>query len=144
MAAINKKYPTRANAIQTNCVITPYFEKKQGTLVPGCEVESTVWDTGATNTIISAAVIEALGLDPIEKSQIEGVGGIMESSVYKINIYMENNVEFIAINALSGDIGDYDLIIGMDIITLGDFVISNKDGKTWFAFRHPSTEHIEL
>ena len=49
----------------------------------------------------------------------------MESSVYKINIYLENNVEFIGIEALSGDIGDYDLIIGMDMITLGDFVISN-------------------
>ena len=144
MATINKKYTDRANAIQTNCVITPYFVKGKSTFVPGCEVESTVWDTGATNTIISAAVIEALGLKPIETSQIEGVGGIMESSVYKINIYLENNVEFTAIEALSGDIGDYDLIIGMDIITLGDFVISNKDGQTWFAFRHPSTEHIEL
>jgi len=144
MATINKKYQNRVNAIQTNCVITPYFEKGKSTLVPGCEVESTVWDTGATNTIISAAVIEALGLKPIETSQIEGVGGIIDSSVYKINIYLENNVEFTAIEALSGDIGDYDLIIGMDIITLGDFVISNKDGQTWFSFRHPSSEHIEL
>ena len=144
MATINKKYTDRANAIQTNCVITPYFVKGQSTFVPGCEVESTVWDTGATNTVISGQVIDALSLKPIEKSQIEGVGGIMDSSVYKINIYLENNVEFIGIEALSGDIGDYDLIIGMDMITLGDFVISNKDGETWFSFRHPSTEHIEL
>ncbi len=144
MATINKKYEYRVNAIQTNCVITPYFEKGHKGFVPGCEVESTVWDTGATNTVISAAVIEALNLKPIEKTQLEGVGGIMDSSVYKINIYLENNVEFIGIEALSGDIGDYDLIIGMDMITLGDFVLSNKDGKTWFAFRHPSTEHIEL
>ena len=144
MATINKKYPNRVNAIQTNCIITPYFEKGQGISIPGCEVESTVWDTGATNTVISGQVIDALGLEPIEKSQIEGVGGIMESSVYKINIYLENNVEFIGIEALSGDIGDYDLIIGMDMITLGDFVIINKDGKTWFSYRHPSTEHIEL
>ena len=35
---------------------------------------------------------------------------------------------------MSGDIGDYDVIIGMDIITLGDFVITNKDDQTWFAF----------
>lgn len=144
MATINKKYQYRVNAIQTNCVITPYFEKGHEALVPGCEVESTVWDTGATNTIISAAVIDALNLKPIEHTQLEGVGGIMDSSVYKINIYFENNVEFIGIEALSGDIGDYDLIVGMDMITLGDFVISNKDSKTWFAFRHPSTEHIEL
>lgn len=45
---------------------------------------------------------------------------------------------------MSGDIGDYDVIIGMDIITLGDFVITNKDDQTWFAFCYPSCEHIEF
>lgn len=45
---------------------------------------------------------------------------------------------------MSGDIGDYDVIIGMDIITLGDFVITNKDNQTWFAFRYPFSEHIEF
>ena len=45
---------------------------------------------------------------------------------------------------MSGDMGDYDVIIGMDIITLGDFVITNKDNQTWFAFRYPSSEHIEF
>ena len=45
---------------------------------------------------------------------------------------------------MSGDIGDYDVIIGMDIIILGDFVITNKDDQTWFAFRYPSSEYIEF
>ena len=94
MAKFSKKYSCRVNVIQTNCVVTPCFEKKDGMLVSGCEVESSVWDTGATNTIISTAVVEALGR--------------------------------------------------MDIITLGDFVISNKDNQTWFAFRYPSSDHIEF
>lgn len=68
----------------------------------------------------------------------------MDSNVYSINIYFENHLEFKSIEVLSGDIGDYDLIIGMDIIILGDFIISNKDGKTWFSFRYPSNEHIEF
>ena len=94
MAKISKKHSCRVNVIQTNCVVTPFFEKKDGMLVSGCEVEYSVWDTGATNTIISTAVVEALGR--------------------------------------------------MDIITLGDFVISNKDNQTWFAFRYPSSDHIEF
>ena len=144
MQKISKKHPCRVNAIQTDCVITPFFERKKGVLVSGCEVESTVWDTGATNTIISSAVIDALGLKPVRQTQIEGVGGCMDSSVYKINIYVDGCLEFTGIEALSGDIGDYDVIIGMDIITLGDFVITNKDDQTWFAFRYPSSEHIEF
>ena len=115
-------------------------------LIAGEELISwiTVWDTGATNTIISSAVIDALGLKPVRQTQIEGVGGCMDSSVYKINIYVDGCLEFTGIEALSGDIGDYDVIIGMDIITLGDFVITNKDDQTWFAFRYPSSEHIEF
>ena len=144
MQKISKKHPCRVNIIQTDCVITPFFERKKRVLVSGCEVESTVWDTGATNTIISSAVIDALGLKPVRQTQIEGVGGCMDSSVYKINIYVDGCLEFTGIEALSGDIGDYDVIIGMDIITLGNFVITNKDDQTWFAFRYPSSEHIEF
>ena len=89
MAKISKKHSCRVNVIQTNCVVTPFFEKKDGMLVSGCEVESSVWDTGATNTIISTAVVEALGLKPVSYTQIEGVGGIIDSSVYRINIYVD-------------------------------------------------------
>lgn len=85
-----------------------------------------------------------MGLKPVRQTQIEGVGGCMDSSVYKINIYVDGYLEFTGIEALSGDIGDYDVIIGMDIITLGDFVITNNDDQTWFAFRYPSSEHIEF
>jgi hypothetical protein len=35
------------------------------------------------------------------------------------------------------DNGEFELIIGMDIITLGDFAISNKDNKTTVSFRIP-------
>lgn len=144
MATISQKYPGRINAIQTNCIVTQSLAVSTDGKVHGCEVESTVWDTGATNTIISQEIVDILDLKPISKAKIEGVGGIVESAVYQINIYFANRMEFKSIEVLSGDIGDYDLIIGMDIITLGDFVLSNKDGKTWFSFRHPAKEHIEF
>jgi hypothetical protein len=35
---------------------------------------------------------------------------------------------------------DVDLLIGMDIIQLGDFSISNGAGKTLFTFAMPSFE----
>ena len=37
----------------------------------------------------------------------------------------------------------FDVLIGMDIITLGDFSITNVNGKTVFSFRIPSTETVD-
>jgi len=37
-----------------------------------------------------------------------------------------------------------DVLIGMDIITTGDFVITNKNWRTTFSFRIPSIEYIEF
>jgi hypothetical protein len=33
--------------------------------------------------------------------------------------------------------GDEDILIGMDIIGMGDFVVCNTDGKTSFSFAIP-------
>jgi hypothetical protein len=38
-------------------------------------------------------------------------------------------------------IGEIDLLIGMDIILLGDFSISNCGGKTLFSFAIPPFEN---
>lgn len=38
---------------------------------------------------------------------------------------------------------DTDFLIGMDIITLGDFAVTNVNGKTVFSFRYPSCEKID-
>lgn len=39
--------------------------------------------------------------------------------------------------------GDFGAIIGMDLIGLGDFAITNRSGKTWMSFRVPSIEAID-
>ena len=39
---------------------------------------------------------------------------------------------------------DFDVIIGMNVLTVGDFAISNYDGKTLLTFRAPSEERIDF
>ena len=36
------------------------------------------------------------------------------------------------------------VLIGMDIINLGDFAVTNKNGRTAFSFRTPSIEYIDF
>ena len=42
------------------------------------------------------------------------------------------------------DSEDYDMVIGMDVISKGDFAITNKNEKTTFSFRIPSKEEIDF
>ncbi|GMQ96553.1 MAG: hypothetical protein BMS9Abin15_0226 [Gammaproteobacteria bacterium] len=39
---------------------------------------------------------------------------------------------------------DVDVLIGMDIITLGDFAVTTYNGKTTFSFRMPSLTEIDF
>ena len=40
-------------------------------------------------------------------------------------------------------VGGFDSLIGMDIITLGDFTITNFKGKTCMSFRVPSQHEVD-
>ncbi len=129
MAVLNREFDSLVNVIQTDSIIMPSIDEitKSGQL-KYTQVSSMVWDTGATNTLISSQVVDALELVPLEESLVEGVGGIVKSLVYEISLYLANDIVFKNVKALCSDIGDYDLVVGMDIIAQGDFVVSNNQG----------------
>jgi hypothetical protein len=41
-------------------------------------------------------------------------------------------------------IGNFDVLIGMDIITLGDFAVTNPEDKTKLSYQMPSTHDIDF
>lgn len=63
---------------------------------------------------------------------------------YLVNIVLPNKVGVSQIRVAEGTIKDADALIGMDIIGLGDFAVTNKDDKTTFSFRMPSIECIDF
>ena len=56
---------------------------------------------------------------------------------------LPNNVGIAYVEVTEGDLMGEDVLIGMDIITRGDFAITNVGGKTTFSFRIPSVETID-
>ena len=62
----------------------------------------------------------------------------METCTYKIDICFDNGYRIQNLEVMSGDYSDYDVLIGMDVITQGDFFVSTVNGKTSFCFRIPS------
>ena len=67
-------------------------------------------------------------------------------STYFLHLLLPNNMRLFNWEVMefqySEDDG-CDLIIGMDIITQGDFAITHLDGNTLFSFRMPSAHSID-
>lgn len=133
----------RVNAIITEAYIFPAF--KEGEL-PALKfyTENAAWDTGAERTVIAPHVAEALGLESIGKVPLMGVGGDNEADVYKVAIALPDAKIYRDYFVYGIDIDNYEVLIGMDIISQSDFVITNADGRTMLSFRNPSKEHIRL
>lgn len=103
------------------------------------------WDTGATGTCISKELVSRLHLLPIGKVKVHTPSGMGTLNKYMVNLVLNNEVVFENWLVMDSEIGTQriDVLIGMDIISEGDFAISNIKGKTQFSFRIPSQEHVE-
>lgn len=116
----------------------------QGDTLPASEELAAVWDTGATSSVISQRVVDACGLKPISRAKVRGVSGVFETSVFLVGIYLPNGVAFGEVPVTLGECGDADVLVGMDIISLGDFAVTNLGGHTTFTFRIPSQSDIDF
>lgn len=103
-----------------------------------------VWDTGATNSVITQKIIDELELEFIGMTKVRSVSHVVNSEVYLVCIYLPNGVSIPNLRVTKGSLGDIDLLIGMDIIREGDFAITYNEGKTVFSFRMPPLIEIDF
>ncbi len=110
----------------------------------GAKKFTAIWDTGATGTVISQKVINECGLKPIGIAEVNTANKKRLSSVYFASIFLPNYVYFPQLRVIEGTISEGDVLIGMDIITRGDFAVTNSDGRTTFSYRWPSAKRIDF
>jgi hypothetical protein len=69
---------------------------------------------------------------------ISGIGGAVKANFTIMSIFLTYNlgIERCPVYVLDFP-GNADIIIGMDIIKMGDFAACNSDGKTSFSFVMP-------
>lgn len=104
-----------------------------------------IWDTGATGTCITEAVVNACQLQRVGMTDVHGAHGVARVPTYQINVLLPNGLMVRWIKATQAVLpGNFEMLIGMDIIGLGDFAVTNKDGKTTFSFRFPSMDCIDF
>lgn len=101
-----------------------------------------LWDTGATHTAVTRRVVEDLNLPPIGKVLAGHAQGESLVSTYAINCELPNDIGFPLLTVTESVLGgDIDVLIGMDIIGKGDFLLTNHNGATVFTFQTPSLGH---
>ena len=104
-----------------------------------------LWDTGSTMTVISDELADKLNLEPVGEMVADTAGGRYIAKKYVISLSLPNRLNIENVMISSGRLGKgIDILIGMDIITLGDFAITNYKNKTVFSFRFPSSEIIDF
>lgn len=136
--------PVEFHAFTTRCNgIAGSLRNTAGIESNGNRIEVTaLWDTGATNSCISHDVVQKLSLTPTGKITIQTPSGASVMDTFMVNVLLPNRVIIPDVVVCDSDIGaqGIGMLIGMDIIRLGDFAVSNYDGKTVFTFRLPSKQ----
>ena len=118
-----------------------YDTQKHIICPPMCEFKG-IFDTGATNSVISVNVVDKLGLKSVGREKVYHVGGVSYENVYLINVILPNNMIFVSLSVTEGMFSGFDVLIGMDVISKGDFAVTTSEGKTVFSFQVPSTNKI--
>lgn len=141
--AFTLKYGKREAQIITECFVSDAWDPKSGTTPPAPRKYRALWDTGATNTVITNKVATELGLPVRGTSMVGHAQGSGIANNYLVNIVLPNKVGVSYLRVSEGILGDIDVLIGMDIISGGDFAITNVGGRTTFSFRMPSVKEID-
>ncbi|MCF0184148.1 MAG: aspartyl protease family protein [Bacteroidaceae bacterium] len=146
MGVYTKQYDTRVKKLTSECSIYPTFDLDTIKALPkGFKSINAVWDTGADLTCIHPRIVKELGLEPYGQIEIEGYGGVEIDNTYAVHLKLPTNDWVFCVEAsASENLKSFDIVIGMDVIGHGDFCFTNKDDKSCFSFRIPSTEHIIL
>ncbi len=104
-----------------------------------------IWDTGASGSAITTKTVKQLGLTPTGMAQVHTANGVATQNTYTIDIGLPNKVlvQGIIATEVPALSSGCDALIGMDVITLGDFSITNHNNSTCMSFRTPSSHEID-
>jgi predicted aspartyl protease len=104
-------------------------------------------DTGATNTAISNTLAASLKLSIVDQCSVKAAGGTHRSNIYLIDVLLRDMIKFTNIRATEFVKTDdqFDIILGMDVLMLGDLALTNHNHQTFLSFKvPPGAEHIDF
>ena len=138
------QYDRRVTEIITEIYISVAFDPSKPPF-PKPNKFYALWDTGASGSVVSQKVVKDCNLKPTGMVKSLTANGIRHSNTYLVNTGLPNKVAMAELRVTDGNLlGNFDVLIGMDIIGRGDFAITNKDNKTLVSYRFPSLAKIDF
>jgi predicted aspartyl protease len=133
-----------------HATLSYYFENRQDKLIIPVQIHSVpfnsmrsvsanaLWDTGAMMSAITPEIMSKLKAPPVDRKTIAAIHTTAEVDIVVITLELPNRVIKKTIRvAVCNITSSAEMIIGMDIISLGDFALSNGDNQTLFSFAAP-------
>jgi hypothetical protein len=97
-----------------------------------------LWDTGAVRSAITPEVMQRLNLAAIDNIAISSANSTSRVDVTAVTVALPNGATIADLPVAVCTIGpNIDMLVGMDIISRGDFAISNGKNRTMFSFAMP-------
>lgn len=143
--AFTIKYTGRINRIITTAAVAKAFDPA---VTDPSQVQfiktNALWDTGATGSVVTQETAQKLGLISIGSQPVNHAGGSSIVNTYMVNLLLPNNVQIVGVRATEYPLGDFGVIIGMDVLSMGDFAVTNNNNQTWVTFRYPPHKSIDF
>ena len=107
--------------------------------------ENALWDTGATISAITPKLVKELSFIPAGTMAISGITGVLDVEFILASIQLPDGILRQNIKMAVCDFSqNINIILGMDIITLGDFELLHGNNSTIFSFTSPPSEKIKM
>ena len=141
--AFTTAYPGISNVLESKVTVGHAFRPSLSPVPTQIEFKA-IWDTGASNSVISKRVVQKCGLKPTGMTRVSTAGGIFNLNTYFVSIGLPHGVGFPLVRVTEGELESEDLLLGMDLIAAGDFAVTSYQGKTVFTYRTPSSSTIDF
>lgn len=151
--AFTTRYNGLARVLQTEAgICLPFTHQEMKDREVNVRSYPAIWDTGATNSVITKRIVDDLQLKPIGVTEMHHAGGVSTANTYLVHIILPDRViigrvrvsEANLTNASNVQGVQPQILIGMDIIGMGDFAVTNAEGKTTLSFRIPASDEIDF
>lgn len=107
------------------------------------KINRACWDTGASASAIRADIATKLGLVPTGQTKVHTANGVATVDTYIISLELPGSqVIFRSVAVSSANLGpNTEMLIGMDIIGHGDFIVQRHKNFHSFSFTCPPFEN---
>lgn len=100
-------------------------------------------DTGANSSCVSSRIASACALCVEKYATLISMQGRTAVPMYKMDVVLGGGIRFNGVSALEFPGGsDFDAIIGMDVLTHGEFALSSDGSNLYFSMRVPPSGNV--